>query len=526
MRLIEEFAEKRLSGAAGAPADFASSLGAITAAHVYFVGRSGLEPPIDEVRFGKAPKGTEARLDWKKLGQKGNAQTLDLKLADGTSTIAAASGFRYGGQLIGAIVVARPVRSINASTLVQGRRVVPPLLLAAAAAALVALLLSRRITRPVRELTEASERIAMGDYDVHLSSKGPDELGQLALRFEQMARQLKEASEHERNFLMRISHELRTPLTAIQGHVQAIADGVIEGEEEQQASLDIVLAEAGRLQRLIGDLLDLARLETRKFSLNVEEVGLFEVCESAAGAQREEARAGLNSTCAPRRAGRGRRRRPDPADRHQPRHERPARDACRRRGHRRRRARDGVGQVVVSDTGPGIPEAERESILRPFVTSDVRHGVGLGLPVASELAQAMGGTIVVGERVGGGAAFTLRLPLARGGGGLEAGPTDRPSAAGAARFRADRRIGELRPPPDARPPRTRRDGATWSWSRRPGRLLPAACGRVQWRSGRRPCCRSQRRRRRAAPRRRARCRRTRRCPARDRPAACVRRRPA
>ncbi len=61
---------------------------------------------------------------------------------------------------------------------------------------------------------------------------------------------------------------------------------------------------------------------------------------------------------------------------------------------------DGAGLVVVSDTGPGIPEAERESILRPFVTSDVRHGVGLGLPVASELAQAMGGTLVVGERDG------------------------------------------------------------------------------------------------------------------------------
>ena len=81
------------------------------------------------------------------------------------------------------------------------------------------------------------------------------------------------------------------------------------------------------------------------------------------------------------------------------------------------RSPDGAGVVVVSDTGPGIPEAERASILRPFVTSDVRHGVGLGLPVASELAQAMGGTIVVGDRPGGGAAFTLRLPLAPGGGG-------------------------------------------------------------------------------------------------------------
>ena len=192
----------------------------------------------------------------------------------------------------------------------------------------------------MQELTEASERIARGDYDVHLASKGPDELGQLALRFEQMARQLKEASEHERNFLMRISHELRTPLTAIQGHVQAIADGVIEGEEEQQASLEIVLTEAGRLQRLIGDLLDLARLETRKFSLNVEEVDLLDVCESAAGAQREEARGRHVKLHVRRRgeAGRGRRRRPHPADRHEPRHERPARDARRRRGHGRRRA--------------------------------------------------------------------------------------------------------------------------------------------------------------------------------------------
>jgi signal transduction histidine kinase len=76
----------------------------------------------------------------------------------------------------------------------------------------------------------------------------------------------------------------------------------------------------------------------------------------------------------------------------------------------------GVGQVIVSDTGPGIPEADRVAILRPFVTSSVRHGIGLGLPVSSELAQAMGGTLVVGDRPGGGAAFTLSLPLAGGSG--------------------------------------------------------------------------------------------------------------
>jgi two-component system OmpR family sensor kinase len=427
VKLIEEFAEKRLHGEAGAPPDFATSLGGITNANVYFVGQGGLSAPIDEVNFGHAPKGTEARLNWALLGKKNRAQTLNLTLADGTSTIAAAAGFRYGKPLIGAIVVARPVRTINTSTLVQGRRFVPPLLLALAAAALVALLLSRRITRPVRELTEASERIALGDYDVHLASKGPDELGQLAHRFEQMARQLKEASERERNFLMRISHELRTPLTSIQGHVQAIADGVIDGEDERQASLEIVLAEAGRLQRLIGDLLDLARLETRKFSLNAEEVDLLTVCDQAAGAQREQARARridlqVNAAAKPVVLGDGDRilqivtNLVTNALTATPIGGQVTVDV---------RAGAGVGQVVVSDTGPGIPEQDRVAILRPFVTSSVRHGIGLGLPVASELAQAMGGTIVVGERSGGGAAFTLSLPLAAGSG---AAPSPEPAS--------------------------------------------------------------------------------------------------
>jgi two-component system OmpR family sensor kinase len=417
VKLLEEFANKRLRGQAGAPDDFASALGSITAANVYFVGHSGLEPPI-EVRFGKAPKGTEARLNWTLLGKTKPpvAQTFDLKLADGTATLAAAGGFHFGGQLIGAVVIARPVRSISASTLVQGRRVVLPLLLAVLASALVAVFLSRRITRPVRELTAASERVARGDYDVQLSSKGPDELGQLALRFEQMARRLGEASEHERNFLMRISHELRTPLTAIQGHVQAIADGVIDGEEEQQASLEIVLAEAGRLQRLIGDLLDLARLETRRFSLNVEEVDLAAVCEQAAAAQREEARVRhvnlhVRADASPVVLGDGDRvlqivtNLVTNALHATPAEGEVAVDVS---------LADGAGLVVVSDTGPGIPEAEWASILRPFVTTDVRHGIGLGLPVASELAGAMGGTLVVGGRAGGGAAFTLSLPLAGG----------------------------------------------------------------------------------------------------------------
>ena len=165
---------------------------------------------------------------------------------------------------------------------------------------------------------------------------------------------------------MRISHELRTPLTAIQGHVQAIADGMIDGEEEQQASLEIVLAEAGRLQRLIGDLLDLARLETRRFSLKSRRSTSRPSASARIGAQREEA-AVARSICTrvPTRAPscsatatascRSSRISSRTTCMHASRRRRRRRRVARRRRRARRR----------SDTGPGVPESDRESILRP-----------------------------------------------------------------------------------------------------------------------------------------------------------------
>ena len=172
------------------------------------------------------------------------------------------------------------------------------------------------------------------------------------------------------------------------------------------------------------------RLETRRFSLNVEEVDLVTACERAAGAQREEARGRqielqVHTIARAVVVGDG--------DRvlqivsnlvSNALHATPAGGEV---------AVDvglgeGVGRVTVSDTGPGIPEAARATILRPFVTSDVRHGVGLGLPVASELAIAMGGTLVVGERPGGGAAFTLSLPLTAGRGRAPGPPRSAPES--------------------------------------------------------------------------------------------------
>ena len=105
-----------------------------------------------------------------------------------------------------------------------------------------------------------------------------------------MAARLQEAEELERNFLMTVSHELRTPLTAIRGHVEALREGVVQDEESRKESLDVIAHEAGALERLVGDVLDLAKLDTRRFTLLHEEVDMGQLLEQAYNAFAEEAR--------------------------------------------------------------------------------------------------------------------------------------------------------------------------------------------------------------------------------------------
>src|SRR2546423_13132781 len=105
-----------------------------------------------------------------------------------------------------------------------------------------------------------------------------------------MPGRMSDAERQERNFLMTVSHELRTPLTAIRGHVDALREGVAEDPEVRAASLDVIAAEAARLDRLVGDILDLAKLEANRFTVLQEEVDMGRLCDQAYAAFGEEAR--------------------------------------------------------------------------------------------------------------------------------------------------------------------------------------------------------------------------------------------
>jgi signal transduction histidine kinase len=273
--------------------------------------------------------------------------------------------------------------------------------------------LSRRLTRPILLLSRAADQVAEGRYEVDIPPGGRGEIAHMADRFGQMAERLREASELERNFLMRVSHELRTPLTAIRGHVGALREGLADDPESRKASLDVIAAEAGRLERLVGDVLDLAKLDARRFTVREEEVDMGRVLERAFAAFGEEARRrGIDY----RQHANGGAVIYTDGDRVLQIISNLLANAFRWTPDGGRidlelEAENGDVSVAVADSGPGISPEEAERIFRPFWSRD-GGGTGLGLAIAHELAHALGGRIELDSTVGRGSRFQFVLPAA------------------------------------------------------------------------------------------------------------------
>ena len=312
----------------------------------------------------------------------------------------------------GALVVAKPKNELRDAWIDLITQLAFAFLVSLAVVGALAWYLSRRITGPVLALSQAADRIAQGRYDVEVPHvPAGDEIGHLADRFGEMAARLAEAEELERNFLMSVSHELRTPLTAIRGHVAALREGVVTDPELAEASLTVVAEEAERLGRLVGDVLDLAKLDAHRFTVLTEEVDMGRLCDRAYSTFAEEARRrGIDYTShateEPVIVSDG---------------DRVLQIISNLLANAFRWTPDGgridlaLGNangsvtVDVADTGPGIRADERERIFRPFWSHDGR-GTGLGLPIARELAVALGGRIELETEVGAGSRFRLVLP--------------------------------------------------------------------------------------------------------------------
>ena len=286
------------------------------------------------------------------------------------------------------------------------------LLIASAAggllAAVAAFLLARRISRPVGRIAAAARTLTRGTHPEPVPAEGATEIATLAVAFNELAAQLRRAQEAERNFLLSVSHELKTPLTAIRGYAEAVEDGAVEPREAAAT----VASEARRLERLVHDLLDLARMNRTDFSVCNTEIDLAQVGEDAVrryGQQAESFGVDLHAIADGPAPAIG------DADRVLQVVSNLVENALRLTppgGEVRVVAAPGV--LRVEDTGPGLAENDTARAFERFYLHE-RYGLerqvgtGLGLAIVKELTLAMGGSVDVESSPGRLTVFTVRL---------------------------------------------------------------------------------------------------------------------
>ena len=282
-------------------------------------------------------------------------------------------------------------------------------------AAAVGMYLARSIAGPVRRLGEGAARLGGGDLDTRIEVTGPDELGQLATRFNAMAAALK---EHQSRLVQTeklaglgrlaagVAHEINNPLGVILGYLRLLMKTATAAQADD---LKVIEDEALQCQHIVEGLLDLSR----PIRVAPVRLKLREICDEVTVRLRESQQlAAVTVSCEG-----------DAVVEGDPHHLRQIALNLIKNGAeaagpggkvdvRVFTAADGV-HLAVTDTGPGISPELRERIFEPFFTTKA-SGTGLGLAVSQAMARAHGGAIEAAPAEGGGATFTLHLPSADG----------------------------------------------------------------------------------------------------------------
>jgi two-component system, OmpR family, sensor kinase len=362
------------------------------------------------------------------------AEVADLKAGNDFSDQRRVTSGRYylegrpittGTAAGGGVVLAQRVADARSAGGSVGLRLLVALIAGLVVAALTGVLLARRLARPLQHAAGAARRLSTGARDVRLVPEGPAEVAAVADALNALSAALTTSEGRQREFLLSISHELRTPLTAVKGYAEALADGVVPAAAVE-ATGHVLLAESSRLERLVSDLLDLARLGAEDFRIDITRLDLVVLVRQAALVWSDRcAREGVEFrlevppvTASPVIVD------TDPT--------------------RLRQIIDGLaenalrvtpsGQPIVfsvgatwteavlqvRDGGPGLTEddcrvAFDRSALYDRYRGVRRVGTGVGLALVAGLTARLGGRASAGRSPEGGACFTIMLPVRRAG---------------------------------------------------------------------------------------------------------------
>lgn len=289
-------------------------------------------------------------------------------------------------------------------------------------AVVLGLLVAWRLSLPLRRTAEAASALARGDRDVAVPETGAREVADVAGSVNRLAAALSHSEARQREFLLSVSHDLRTPLTAITGYAESLADGVIP--PARLATVGRVMGdEAKRLERLVADLLDLARLDAAEMSMHPVPLDLAALVDGAGEVWQGRCSAeGVQFTTEIHA-------RPVPVV-GDPQRLRQAVDGLLENALRvtpqgapvllavglGSGADTGMAVLQVRDGGPGLTDADLpvafdRSVLYERYRGMRQVGTGLGLAIVHRIIDRLGGQVEAGHAPEGGASFIIRLPL-------------------------------------------------------------------------------------------------------------------
>ncbi|WP_264738264.1 sensor histidine kinase [Cytobacillus firmus] len=142
-------------------------------------------------------------------------------------------------------------------------------------------MLVKKLTKPLLDMKAAADHVSKGHYDITLNIDSKDEIGQLANAFNHMSSSIQKEDEKKKDFLANVSHELRTPISYVKGYSEALISEMAVSEEDRQKYLQLILRESKRMERLVGDLLDLSKLESDEYKLEKMPLPLGQLIEDA-----------------------------------------------------------------------------------------------------------------------------------------------------------------------------------------------------------------------------------------------------
>jgi two-component system sensor histidine kinase BaeS len=362
-------------------------------------------------------------------GRRPNVTQGTLSTPTGEAVFIVGPAFSPGSSL--RVAVLAPEQSLTNAW----REALPRLTIAAIGALIVSIMiawwLASTITRPLLQITRASEEIARGNYDQHLTlPETRDEVGRLSRAFTTMARQVARSHRAMRDLLANVSHDLRTPLTSISGFAGALVDGTLSGTEGAREAGRVIGEEAERMRRLVEDLLYLGRIESGDVALEREPIDLTDLARAMRSRFLFRAQEGGISFAIkaaqpvtvigdPHRLGQMLDNLVENAFKHTP----PngnievsvVRQTGRLNGSTRNPRSRSQAVIAVHNSGSYIAPEEAERVFERFYQVDKarsgsKNGRGLGLAIAREIVQAHGGRIDLESSQAGGTTFTVRLP--------------------------------------------------------------------------------------------------------------------